>query len=252
MKTNIVLSGYADDVSPQGEDNLVSLKNPVPNGDYHYFGLNPIVHDPNARRTNDTTGVSGIKRRKKKKKEVEATVDLSKPGDDNTVEMTEDGDGLGHKEPSDHKNVLPNGADMYYGLIPIEHAPISQMVISAEFGSRFPLYAPVWVKFLTGVLPAQILAVTFMTGKVLYTVAVYTGFPDSETYKDQYGLLNTVGWDENGREYVRVSNLDSTFVEPREIPLEDMFALPEPLALPSFSAVQEVRKQREKEVKKNV
>lgn len=124
MKLNISLSGYAG-----SESDLISLKNVVPNGNFVYFGDNPITHTPSARRLNDQlNGPSGIKRRKK----VKAKVDLKKD-DDPAVDPTMEskGDGIGETPVDSGKNVLPNGADMYYGLIPLEHNPISQMVLSA-------------------------------------------------------------------------------------------------------------------------
>lgn len=130
MKLQISLSGYAGT-----ESNLISLKNPVPNGDYHYFGLNPITHTPSARRLNDQlNSPSTIKRNKKK---VKAKVNLEKEGDELQTVMVEpnpemESEGMGEKPSNDPaKNVLPNGADMYYGLLPLEHNPVSQMVLSS-------------------------------------------------------------------------------------------------------------------------
>lgn len=61
-------------------------------------------------------------------------------------------------------------------------------------------------------VPATVLAVTFMPGKVLYTVAVYTGQTQDE-FHDAYGLVNSIGYDADGREFIRIHNLDSTFVQ---------------------------------------
>lgn len=206
MKVKIALSGYAG-----SEGNFISLQNPVPNGDYHYFGLNPISHDPNARRLNDQLNKpSGIQRRKKK---AEADEELS---------MSPDGEGLGDQAKTDGKNVLPNGEDMYYGLKPLEHNPVSGMVLGSthtavcqDFGSRFGLNEPVWFNTKHTRAPATVLAVTFLPGKVLYTLAVETGYEPTQSYADTYGLINSVGWGKDGTEYIRVSNVDSTFVEPR-------------------------------------
>lgn len=117
MKLKISLSSY-----PMGESNLETLQRPVPNGDYTYFGMNPISHSPNARRLNDQLNApkkteadaeeapSGIKRRKK-----------------GFTAEAEPNDGLGEPTNPDGKNILPNGQDMYYGLKPVEHNPISHM-----------------------------------------------------------------------------------------------------------------------------
>lgn len=207
MKLNIALSGYAG-----SEGNLISLQNPVPNGDYHYFGMNPITHTPTARRLNDQLNKpSTIKRTKKKA--VEAEQEMS---------VVEDSEGIGEKTQDSGKNILPNGADMYYGLKPLEHNPISNMVLgsnhtalSAEFGSFFGLGDDVWFQLKSVQVPARILAITFLPGKVLYSLAVETGFEPTLEYAGTYGQTNSVGWDEQGTEYIRVSNVDSVFVKPR-------------------------------------
>lgn len=210
MKVKIALAGYAG-----SEGNLISLQNPVPNGDFHYFGLNPISHTPSARRLNDQLNKpSSIKRTKKKAVEAEQEMSV----------IDEEGDGLGDKAKDDGKNVLPDGADMYYGLKPLEHNPISNMVLgsthtalSADFGSRFGLGDDVWFQLKSVQVPARVLAITFLPGKVLYSLAVETGFEPTIEYAGTYGQTNSVGWDDQGVEYIRVSNVDSVFVTPRMI-----------------------------------
>lgn len=64
-------------------------------------------------------------------------------------------------------------------------------------------------------IPANVIAITFVPGKVLYTLAVYTGNKDALDYAGTYGLVNSIGWTEAGEEYIRLSNVDSTFVEKR-------------------------------------
>jgi hypothetical protein len=115
MKLDISLAaGYAG-----SESDLISLKNVVPNGQFQDFAGNPITHTPSARRLNKQLAPeSGIKRTKKK--EAEAKVDLKK-----------EDDGLGEHVENEGRHVLPDGADMYYGLIPIEHNPITHMVLSS-------------------------------------------------------------------------------------------------------------------------
>lgn len=123
MKLKIALSGYAG-----SEDNLISLQNPVPNGDYTYFGMNPITHDPNARRINESI--------QPKAKEVEADAEpMPEKCDEAEMESAGDGDGLGDSSNPTGKNMLPDGADMYYGLKPLEHNPINEMVL----GSNSPI-----------------------------------------------------------------------------------------------------------------
>lgn len=210
MKLKIALAGYAG-----SEGNLISLQNPVPNGDFHYFGINPISHTPTARRLNDQLNKpSTIKRTKKKAVEAEQEMSI----------MEEDGDGLGDKSADNGKNVLPDGADMYYGLKPLEHNPISNMVlgsnhtaVSAEFGSFFGLGDDVWFQLKSIQVPARVLAITFLPGKVLYSLAVETGFEPTIEYAGTYGLTNSIGWDDQGVEYIRVSNVDSVFVTPRSV-----------------------------------
>ncbi len=65
-------------------------------------------------------------------------------------------------------------------------------------------------------LDATVMAVTFTSGKVLYNLAVYTGddgLGDKEM-ADRWGQINTIGWDEQGKCYIRLANVDSTLVEP--------------------------------------
>lgn len=202
MKLKIALSGYAG-----GESNLISLKNPVPNGDYHYFGMNPISHNPNNRRLNPQldNSPSGIVRRKKKTVEAEEELSVT------------DGEGLGDEAPEKGKNILPPGEDMYYGLKPLEHNPISQMVLSQDFSSRIGLNEPVWFTTNYGRSPATVIAITFLPGKVLYTLSVETGYKPTSDYANSYGLVNAIYWDEKGNECIRISNVDSIYVEPREV-----------------------------------
>lgn len=84
---------------------------------------------------------------------------------------------------------------------------------AAVFDSRFSIDEQVLLKLAHVELPARVLAVAFLAGKVLYTLAVYTGFLASDL-KDKYGLVNALGWEEDGTEYIRVPNIDSSFVEP--------------------------------------
>ena len=60
-------------------------------------------------------------------------------------------------------------------------------------------------------LPATVLAVSFLEGKVLYTLGVYTGHLIHD-FANQYGLVNSIGWDEMGNEFIRVPNIDSILV----------------------------------------
>ena len=62
-------------------------------------------------------------------------------------------------------------------------------------------------------LTAIVLAVTFVEGKVLYTLGVYTGYLEPD-FANQYGFINSLGWDEKGQEYIRIPNVDSIFVVP--------------------------------------
>lgn len=90
-------------------------------------------------------------------------------------------------------------------------------VEASEIPSRFPIGAPVDFMLQGLRLAAKILAVKFMTGKVLYHLAVYTGNTgdDSIENRDKYGIVNAIGWDEEGKCYVRLDNIDSVFVEDR-------------------------------------
>lgn len=85
---------------------------------------------------------------------------------------------------------------------------------SADYSSLFGLGNDVLLEMKNIRLPAKVLAVTFIAGKVLYTLALYTGWeePTALDLTNRYGLINNLGWDEEGREYTRIDNVDSTFV----------------------------------------
>lgn len=84
---------------------------------------------------------------------------------------------------------------------------------AAVFDSRFSIDEQVLLKLAHVELPARVLSTAFLAGKVLYTLAVYTGFIE-EDLKNQYGLVNSIGWDEDGTEFIRVPDVDSVFVVP--------------------------------------
>ncbi len=64
---------------------------------------------------------------------------------------------------------------------------------------------------IQGGLFAKILGITFIPGKVLYCLACYTG-PIMKEMAGQYGHTNSIGWDDQGLEYVRMDNVDSIYV----------------------------------------
>lgn len=64
---------------------------------------------------------------------------------------------------------------------------------------------------IQGGLYAKILGITFIPGKVLYSLACYTGHIEKDL-ANQYGHTNSVGWDDQGLEYVRMDNVDSIYV----------------------------------------
>lgn len=86
---------------------------------------------------------------------------------------------------------------------------------SAEYASAFGLGDEVLFVMKNVRLPAKVLAVTFIQDKVLYTLALYTGWeePLPLNLSNKYGLINSVGWDDAGREYTRIDNVDSTFID---------------------------------------
>lgn len=90
-------------------------------------------------------------------------------------------------------------------------------ISSDELPSRFGLGKTVSVKLQGHELEGQIIGISFVAGKVMYTVAVYTGYVEPSV-ADQYGLVNSIGYDRNGREYLRIPNIDSCFVD--ELPVE--------------------------------
>lgn len=79
--------------------------------------------------------------------------------------------------------------------------------------SRFKIDERVVLKLAHVELPARVLSIAFLAGKVLYTLAVYTGHLEPDM-ASQYGLTNSLGWDSDGAEYIRVPNIDSVFVIP--------------------------------------
>lgn len=60
-------------------------------------------------------------------------------------------------------------------------------------------------------LTTIVLAVTFVEGKVLYTLGVYTGYLEPN-FANTYGFMNSLGYDEKGQEYIHIPNVDSIFV----------------------------------------
>lgn len=88
---------------------------------------------------------------------------------------------------------------------------LSKSSAESEFWSAHALGDRVQLILQGHRLDAEVLGVAFMQGKVLYTLMVYTG----NFYKDncgQWGIMNTIGWDDRGREYIRIPNIDSTLV----------------------------------------
>jgi hypothetical protein len=108
---------------------------------------------------------------------------------------------------------------------------------AAVFDSRFRIDEEVLLKLAHVELPARVLSTAFLAGKVLYTLAVYTGFIE-EDLKNQYGLVNSIGWDEDGTEFIRVPDVDSVFVMPT----------PDKVPVPILQSVQ-ARLQRVKHAK---
>ena len=83
-----------------------------------------------------------------------------------------------------------------------QNEPVSDPV----FFARFKLGDVVKVD-LQGGMFAKILALTFIPGKVLYNLACYTGHID-KSMKGQFGEVNSIGWDDQGLEYVRMYNVE--------------------------------------------
>ena len=118
-RIRIALAGYAG-----GESDLETLKNVVPNGDFTYFDGNKIEHSPNARRLNEQLNVESepepeedklgrkVKKARRNRKKVKAF-------------------GTRHEAES-RRRPQPNGADMYYGLKPIEHNPVFHLSETAN------------------------------------------------------------------------------------------------------------------------
>lgn len=102
--------------------------------------------------------------------------------------------------------------------------------------SRFKIDERVVLKLAHVELPARVLSIAFLAGKALYTLAVYTGFIE-EDLKNQYGLVNSIGWDD-GTEFIRVPDVDSVFVVPT----------PDKVPVPILQSVQ-ARLQRVKHTK---
>lgn len=115
----------------------------------------------------------------------------------------------------------------------------------AVFDSRFQIDQRVALVLAHVVLPARVLAVAFLAGKVLYTLAVYTGYLEPDL-AEQYGLTNALGWDADGAEYIRVPNIDSIFVEdidPATKPATDVLtAVTARLAAPRLAPIETARK----------
>lgn len=96
-------------------------------------------------------------------------------------------------------------------LLKIEDLRRSKPAEDNPLPSAHKLGAPVMYEIGGRKVFSRVLGVTFMAGKVLYALMVYTGNTEKDL-ADQYGVLNNLGWDVDGREYQRVLNVDSTFV----------------------------------------
>ena len=83
-----------------------------------------------------------------------------------------------------------------------------------DLPSAFAIGDAVYLVLQDVKLTSRVLAVTFMTGKVLYHLAVYTGFKPIPEAQGMYGMINTIGWDEQGREYIRLDRVESSLIEP--------------------------------------
>lgn len=119
MKQRIRISLAEDYAS--NDDNLETLRNTVPNDNdrFEYYAGNPILHSQNLRRTNDSLNPpvkpkpthqkthQGRKKIRRHHKHAQAF-------------------GVPVSDPKRH--ALPSGENMYYGLIPIEHNPVTHLV----------------------------------------------------------------------------------------------------------------------------
>ena len=79
--------------------------------------------------------------------------------------------------------------------------------------SRFEIDQLVELRFNAHTMVALVLAVKFTGSKVLYDLGLYTGYTDQDA-AGTHGLNNSLCWDENGQEMIRVLAVDSWFVHP--------------------------------------
>jgi hypothetical protein len=108
-KIRISLAGYA-----RPESDLETLKNVVPNGDFHYFGDNPITHNPKFRRTNDQLNPP--------EKDENINIETS-PKKKETKRKRAKAFGTPSSGSGPAKHKLPSEDNRYFGLRPIEHFP---------------------------------------------------------------------------------------------------------------------------------
>ncbi len=183
-----VLTALASRAYP--DDDLSTLRSQVPNANFANFNPSDGMHyDSQRHPNNDGQGIlkPTISRRKKKlsKKRAKYKKDQRKLA----IEIEK------QKEPKENNS-------------PTDRSQSNSLPSAMGIGDAVVL------KLQFAKLISRVLAVTFMNGKVLYTLAVYTGDTDGTELAGQYGQINTIGWDDDGRCYIRLPNVESTLVEP--------------------------------------
>lgn len=96
---------------------------------------------------------------------------------------------------------------------PVVAAAPVEFIRASELPSRYEIDQLVELRLKAFTMVAIVLAVKFTGQKVLYDLGVYTGYM-MQDQAGTHGLNNSLCYDENGQEMIRVLAVDSWFVHP--------------------------------------
>lgn len=177
------------------DSDLSTLRSLVPNGNFANFDPSDNMHFDAGRKSNNLgQGITKPTISKNKKKQSKKRKAYQKEQDKLKLKLERD-------RQTKQDAAAP--------------APTPDRSQSADMCSRFDFDQLVHLVIQGSRVWARVLGMTFRPGKVMYTLAVYTGikYSPDDPMSDRYGLLNSVGVDDKGREFIRVANVDSVFVE---------------------------------------
>lgn len=177
------------------DSDLSTLRSLVPNGNFANFDPSDNMHFDAGRKANNLgQGITKPTISKNKKKQSKKRKAYQKEQDKLKLKLERD------------RQTKADAA---------APAPTPNRSQSSDMGSRFTFDDLVHLVIQGSRVWARVLGMSFVPGKVMYTLAVYTGtkYSPDDPMADRYGLVNSFGVDAKGREYIRVPNVDSVFVE---------------------------------------